>query len=64
MIIFDEFFDGALRKASGTRFWVILSDFGVPGGDHLAPKNDQQIRDKKRVEKGHAGFMGSRGGGP
>ena len=46
-IIFDVFFKSALREASGTRFFVILSDFGLPGDDHLAPKRQQQIRPKK-----------------
>ena len=53
-IIFGDFLAGALRKASGTRFLTILSDFGLPGGDHLAPKRHQKMRRKKVVKNGHA----------
>ena len=53
-IIFGDFLAGALRKASGTRCLTILSDFGLPGGDHLAPKRHQKMRPKKVVKNGHA----------
>ena len=56
--------EGALREASGTQFLVILSDFGVPGEDHLAHKNHQKIRPKKRLNNGSAGHAGNRLGAP
>ena len=51
-IIFGDFFEGALREASGTRFFAILSDFGIPVGAHLAPKRQQKMRPKKWWKKG------------
>ena len=48
-MIFGVFFKSALREASGTRFFVILSDFEVPEGDHLAPKSHQKKETKKRL---------------
>ena len=48
-IIFDDFFKSALREASGTQLFGISSDFGLPEGDHLAPKSHQKMRPKKRV---------------
>ena len=59
-IIFGDFLAGALRKASGTRFLTILSDFGLPGEDHLAPKRHQKMRPKKVFKNGHAGSAGNR----
>jgi len=59
-IIFGDFLEGALREVSGTRFLTILSDFGIPGGDHLAPKSHQKMRPKKRLKKGSAGHAGNR----
>ena len=52
--------EDALREASETRFLVILSDFGVPGKDHLAPKRHQKKRPKKEVKNGSAGSAGNR----
>ena len=54
-MIFDDFLESALKKASGTRCWVILSDFGVPGGDHLAiwlQKTIKKLKSKKESKKG------------
>ena len=51
-IIFGDFFEGALREASGTCFFEILSDFGLPVGAHLAPKRHQKMRPKKWWKKG------------
>ena len=59
-IIFGDFLAGALRKASGTRFLTILSDFGLPGGDHLAPKRHQKMRPKKVFKNRHAGSTTNR----
>ena len=59
-IIFGDFLAGALRKASGTRFLTILSDFGLPGGDHLAPKRHQKMRLQKELKNGNAGSAGNR----
>ena len=59
-IIFGDFLAGALWKASGTRFLTILSDFGLPGGDHLAPKRHQKMRPKKVVKNGHASSTSNR----
>ena len=59
-IIFGDFLEDALREAPGTRFLVILSDFGLPLGDHLAPKNHQKMRLKKKLEKGNASSAGNR----
>ena len=59
-IIFGNFFEGALRKASGTRFFTILNDLGLPGGDHLAPKRHQKQGPKKVVKNGTAGSTGNR----
>ena len=46
-IIFGDFFEDALREASGTRFFVILNAFGLPLGSNLAPKRHQKMRPKK-----------------
>ena len=46
--------EGALREASGKWFFVILSDFGLPGGDQLAPKKHQKMRPKKVLKNGTA----------
>ena len=54
-IILGDFLEGALREASGTRFLKILSHFGLPGGDHLAPKRHQKKRPKKVLKNGSAG---------
>ena len=59
-IIFGDFLEGALREASGTRFLMILGDFEVPEGDHLAPKSHQKMRPKKRLKNGNAGSAGNR----
>ena len=59
-IIFGDFLEGALREASGTQFFAILSDFGVPGKDHLAPKRHQKKRPKKEVKNGSASSAGNR----
>ena len=48
-IVFDVFFKSALREASGTQFFVILSDFEISGDDHLASKRRQKKRLKKRL---------------
>ena len=49
-VIFGDVLEGALRKASGTWFLRILMDFGLPGGDHLAPKRHQKQGPKKVIE--------------
>ena len=59
-IIFGDFFEGALREASGTRFFRILSDFGLQMGGHLAPKRHQKKRPKKEVKNGSASSAGNR----
>ena len=50
-IIFGVFFKSALREASGTRFFVILNDFGLPGDDHLASKRHQQKETQNKALK-------------
>ena len=59
-IIFGVFFKSALREASGTRFFPILSDFELPGDDHLAPKSHQKKRTKTVIKNGDAGLAGNR----
>ena len=59
-IIFDVFFKSALREASGTRFFVILNDFRLPGDDHLAPKSHQKKRTKKVLKNGDASYASNR----
>ena len=54
-MILGVFFKSALREASGTWFFVIFSDFGLPGDDHLASKRRQKKRPKKVFENGDAG---------
>ena len=51
-IILGDFFEDALREASGTRFLMILSDFGLSVGAHLAPKRHQKMRPQKWWKKG------------
>ena len=59
-MILGVFFKSALREASGTRFFAILSDFELPGDDHLASKRHQKKRAKKVFENGDAGLAGNR----
>ena len=59
-MIFGVFFKSALREASGTRFSKILSDFEVPGDDHLPPKRQQKKRPKKRLQNENASSTGNR----
>ena len=59
-IIFGDFFEAALREASGTRFFRILSDFGLQMGGHLAPKRHQKMRPQKVSKSGAAGSPGNR----
>ena len=47
--IFHDILEDALREASGTRFFMILCDFELPGDDHLVPKSHQKMRPKKRL---------------
>ena len=54
-IIFGVFFQSALREASGTQFFMILNDFELPEGDHLAPKSHQKNEDQKSAQKGGRG---------
>ena len=63
-IIFGDFFEGALREASGTWFFAILSDFGLPEGGHLAPKRHQKQGSKKVSEKVILSTCELRGLGP
>ena len=63
-IIFGDFFEGALREASGTRFFAILSDFGLPVEAHLVPKRQQKQGSKKMTEKVILSKCGPRGLGP
>ena len=59
-IIFGVFFKSALREASGTQFFGISTDFGLPGDDNLAPKSHQKKRTKKVLENGDASSAGNR----
>ena len=63
-IIVGDFLEGALREASGTLFFVILREFGVPGAAHLAPKRHQKQGSKKVTEKVKLGKCEPRGLGP
>ena len=58
--LFRGLFQGSILGGLRGEIFGDFDDFGIPGGDHLAPKSHQKMRPKKRLKKGSAGHAGNR----
>ena len=63
-IIFGDFFEGALREASGTRFFCDFERFWAPCGNPFGSKKAAKTGFQKSDRKGDCGSVRDEGPGP